>query len=243
MAGSRKLNQETQIITAMNPVPADNGFSAAQEQEFFANLQAGNGIMVMELVTRILERMGKKEASVSQFTDFAKNVVAMTLKTMISLKLDVSLVFTTDSPYQRIKECTSVHDYKQFFEWFLSEAVQMIVEKREGSEPVKKFVLAFIHAHYNEDISLETMADKANMSANYFSKYFKDKTGMNFSDYLTDVRIRKAKELLIHSDLRIQEISERVGYLNTNSFIRVFKKMTGTPPGEYKRLHKISDGD
>ncbi|MBP1991076.1 helix-turn-helix transcriptional regulator [Paenibacillus eucommiae] len=243
MAGSRKLNSETQIITEMNLEPADCGFSAAQEKEFLANLQAGNGLIVMEMVVRILGKMEKKEASVSQFTDFAKDVVAKVLKTMISLNLDISLVFTTDTPYQRIKECTSLQHYSELFEWFLSEAVQMIVEKREGTEPVKKFLTEFIHAHYNEDISLEMMAEKANMSANYFSKYFKDKTGMNFSDYLSELRIQKAKEMLIHSDLRIQEISEKVGYLNTNSFIRMFKKITGTPPGEYKRMHTIKEKD
>jgi len=241
IAGSRKLNNEIQMLTEVSSESADFGLSATQEQEFLANLQAGNGIIIVEMIARMLGKMDKKEASVSQFIDFAKEVVASVLKTMISLNLDISSIFNADTPYQRIKECTSVQHYSEFFEWFLTEAVQMIVEKREGTDPVRKFLTEFIHTHYNEDISLEMMAEKASMSANYFSKYFKEKTGMNFSEYLSELRIQKAKELLIHSDLKIHEISERVGYLNTNSFIRMFKKITGTPPGEYKRLHNIDN--
>jgi YesN/AraC family two-component response regulator len=158
---------------------------------------------------------------------------------MIAANLDISSVFDLSSPYQRMQECTCPEHYADFYEWFLTEAVQLLMEQKEGQHPIKHFMLEYIHTHYNEDLSLEMVADKLNMSANYFSAYFKDKTGVNFSDYLTELRILKAKHLLLHSDQRIQDIAEQVGYLNANSFTRMFKKVTGITPGEYKRVHLV----
>ncbi|UUZ85008.1 helix-turn-helix transcriptional regulator [Paenibacillus sp. P26] len=58
--------------------------------------------------------------------------------------------------------------------------------------------------------------------------------GENFSDYLTEVRIRKAKEPLVHSDLKIYEIADKVGYADQRYFSQVFRKQMGSRPGEYR---------
>lgn len=63
------------------------------------------------------------------------------------------------------------------------------------------------------------------------------KQGINFNDYLNNLRIEHAKELLISLDLRVQEIALQVGYLNVNSFIRMFKRASGLTPGEYRKSH------
>ncbi|MDF2717669.1 MAG: AraC family transcriptional regulator, partial [Paenibacillus sp.] len=74
-----------------------------------------------------------------------------------------------------------------------------------------------------------------NMSSNYLSAYIKEKTGTNFSDHLNNVRIRQAKEMLYGTSLTIQDIGERIGYRNVTSFIRMFKKITGLTPGDYRK--------
>lgn len=67
------------------------------------------------------------------------------------------------------------------------------------------------------------------------SSIFKEKTGINFSEYLNTLRIERAKELLTNIDLRIQDIALQVGYQNVNSFIRTFKRSSGLTPGEYRK--------
>ena len=73
-------------------------------------------------------------------------------------------------------------------------------------------LVAEVHADYAEDISLQAFATKHNVSLAYFSRLFKEEVGLTFSDYLTRVRIEKAKELLERGDLRLSDISGLVGY-------------------------------
>ena len=89
-------------------------------------------------------------------------------------------------------------------------------------------------ANYKNDISLDDVSRSVDISPYYFSKIFKEATGENFIDYLTGLRIDKAKELLENTDLSMKEICSEVGYSNPNYFSRIFKKITGVSPTEYK---------
>ncbi|WP_256760610.1 helix-turn-helix domain-containing protein [Cohnella sp. WQ 127256] len=92
----------------------------------------------------------------------------------------------------------------------------------------------FIDEHYQEDIHLELLAQKYNTSAQYMSRMLKRELGVGFQDYLLDLRIRKAKELLAQSDQKISDILEAVGFNNRNTFIRAFKGKEGITPSEYR---------
>ena len=78
------------------------------------------------------------------------------------------------------------------------------------------------------------MSRAVDISPYYFSKVFKDETGENFIEYLTTIRIEKAKELLRGSNLSMKEICSAVGYSDPNYFSRTFKKNVGVTPTEYK---------
>ena len=92
----------------------------------------------------------------------------------------------------------------------------------------------YIEEHYNEDISLENVSNQIGVTAAYFCRLFVRKTGRNFIDYLTEIRINHAKHYLHNTPLRIKEISERVGYNDPYYFSRIFKKATGLTPVEYR---------
>ncbi|HVI41029.1 MAG TPA: helix-turn-helix domain-containing protein, partial [Anaerovoracaceae bacterium] len=85
------------------------------------------------------------------------------------------------------------------------------------------------------ELSLDTVAKYVNMSACYFSVIFKKESGSTFISYLTNVRIDKAKELLLSTNLKSYEISYQVGYDNPTYFSTVFKKLTGVSPIDYKK--------
>lgn len=93
----------------------------------------------------------------------------------------------------------------------------------------------FIMEHSHEDISLDALARKVDLSPIYISKMFKEKLGINYIDFLTESRIEKAKKLLADAEKSLKEISLEVGYHEPNYFSKVFKKMNGVSPKEYRK--------
>ncbi|WP_343248645.1 helix-turn-helix transcriptional regulator [Diplocloster hominis] len=92
----------------------------------------------------------------------------------------------------------------------------------------------YIKEHYAEPLTLKTVARTAHISPYYFSKLFKQFTGVNFVNYLTDVRLDKAKEMLQANELSIKDICYAVGYKDPGYFCRIFKKTVGVTPKEYR---------
>lgn len=116
----------------------------------------------------------------------------------------------------------------------LIERIKSLRSKRERNGAVEQ-VLLYIHEHYRRsDLSLNLLASEFRLSVSHLSKLFKEHTECNFIDYLMDLRMGKAKELLTETEGLIREIAEQVGYTNVNSFVRIFKKTTGLTPSEYR---------
>lgn len=99
-------------------------------------------------------------------------------------------------------------------------------------------VKAYIDAHYAENISLKKMSEYVFLSQSYLSFSFKKTTGVNFNDYITGVRMEKAKELLAATDYKVYEVCELVGYRDKKYFSDLFKKYTGLLPKEWSRKEK-----
>jgi two-component system response regulator YesN len=94
-----------------------------------------------------------------------------------------------------------------------------------------KEIRDYVAEHYaNPDLSLSLLSDKFQLGSKYVSLLFKESIGQNFIDFLIGLRIEKAKKLLRESDVPVQAISALVGYTNTTSFNRAFKKIVGSSP-------------
>lgn len=100
---------------------------------------------------------------------------------------------------------------------------------------------AYIEQNYTSDISLLDCAAHVQISLYYLSHIFKEKTGRNFVEYLTELRIRRAKELAGNPGYTVSEIAERCGYLNTTYFCKVFKRHVGETIGQYRKRHAPED--
>jgi len=92
----------------------------------------------------------------------------------------------------------------------------------------------YIEENYHGNITLDDAARQVNMSYHYFSKFFKESTGRNFVDYLTDLRMKKARQFLQETGMNIKAISREIGYSDPNYFSKAFKKYTGLTPTEYR---------
>ncbi|MBW7454394.1 AraC family transcriptional regulator, partial [Paenibacillus sepulcri] len=91
-----------------------------------------------------------------------------------------------------------------------------------------------IEEHYAEELSLQWVAETYFIHPNYFSKRFKLVVGICFSDYVTRIRMNRARELLRTTTLKIARISQLVGYEDQNYFCNVFKKTAGVSPSAYR---------
>lgn len=133
--------------------------------------------------------------------------------------------------------CRSMNELFNYLITQIEESMDLIIEgeNQKESKPIR-IAKQYIQKHYMEKITLEEVSDLVGFNSTYFSTVFKKDSGNNFVDYLTDVRINKAKELL-REDLSINVICEEVGYLDMKHFKKTFKKKTGLNPNEFRKLY------
>ncbi|WP_261381505.1 helix-turn-helix domain-containing protein [Paenibacillus cremeus] len=96
-------------------------------------------------------------------------------------------------------------------------------------------VIQYIEQHYMDDIGIGQIAGQLNVSANYLSALFHKKTGVMFVKYLTRIRMNKAKELLMNTNLQVRQVAEQVGYYSTRHFTKLFTQTFATYPSDYRK--------
>ncbi|MNC35160.1 HTH-type transcriptional regulator YesS [compost metagenome] len=117
---------------------------------------------------------------------------------------------------------------------YLVECEQHNLDRPERPQSYAEQARTILLLRYAEDISLQSVADFINVNSSYLSRVFKQETGGNFINFLTKIRIEKAQALLKDKSILIYEVANRVGYPNTAYFSKLFKKVTGLSPEEYR---------
>lgn len=103
--------------------------------------------------------------------------------------------------------------------------------------PLSRNVVNFLCAHYSENIDLDAVSSGVGISKNYLCNAFKHNTGLTILDCLNAIRIRKAAELIVYSDLPLAQVAQQCGYVSTPHFNRVFSRYVGLPPGQCRRAY------
>ena len=109
-----------------------------------------------------------------------------------------------------------------------------VPEKRDVIEEAKEYMCR----NFNKNISLKELSERFFINPYYFSQLFKKKTGETYQNYLIKLRVDRAKKLLEETDLKIYEICELVGYTDINHFNKIFERVVGRKPSEYKKIKK-----
>jgi AraC-like DNA-binding protein/ligand-binding sensor protein len=134
------------------------------------------------------------------------------------------------------KEHESITKLLSIFAEHLSMVSNQILVRQEKAEPAVIIrAKQYIEEHQDEDLGLTQVAKAVNTSTFYFCKLFKKVTQLNFTDYVSRLRIEKAKNLLLNPNLRVSEIAYEVGFQSLTHFNRVFKKILGQSPTEYRQ--------
>lgn len=137
-----------------------------------------------------------------------------------------------------IREIQGCADFGALKEWFIKKTRDICSNMENAKEKEAVTIIekakTYINENFKKDISLDLVSREVDISPYYFSKLFKQETGNNFIEYLTDVRLRNARELLKNSQYSIKEICSESGYSDPNYFSRIFKKYEGVTPSEFR---------
>jgi AraC-like DNA-binding protein/ligand-binding sensor protein len=118
-------------------------------------------------------------------------------------------------------------------------ANEIVVQEDEAESPMIRRARAYILANQADPIDLDKVAQAMHVSTFYFCKMFKKATGLTFTDYLSRVRVEKAKTLLLNPHLRISEIAYDVGFQSLTHFNRMFRKIVGESPTAYRESKSV----
>ncbi|MCC8065827.1 MAG: response regulator [Clostridiales bacterium] len=136
------------------------------------------------------------------------------------------------------ENCSSILELKNHVLDSLRKHIRYMVTKKSDMErrPVLD-AIEYVQKNYNQKILLEEIAENSGFNANYFSELFKKETGKNFSAYVLELRMEKAKQLLRDTKKTIYEIAAEVGYKDSKYFSQQFTRTVGVKPNEYRKLY------
>jgi two-component system response regulator YesN len=153
---------------------------------------------------------------------------------LLNLRLP-ELVIDSEVMRRDISLLDSAKDLKSYARNYILKKLQEVRSiKASRASSLLSLVLDHIHRNFDRELSLESAAEVVRVSPFYLSKLFRKETGGTFIDYLTEYRIKKAKELLSIPTNNVKEVCYLVGYRDPNYFARVFKKISGVTPSEYR---------
>jgi Response regulator containing CheY-like receiver domain and AraC-type DNA-binding domain len=214
-----------------------NDYPIDLETKLFYYVQNGDVLKARDTANQFFDWM------VDNYGEYEKDIQTKVLEFVMTAEKEVFLLgrggeysFLFRQNY--LSEILSCQSYTNLRRWFLdkiSEACSDVTtKKREKEGSVIGKAKEYIKQRFSKYISQEEVAKHVDISSYYFSKLFKEEEGMNFIDYVTNLRIDKAKLLLKEGNVSIKEVCLEAGYTDPNYFSRIFKKVVGCTPTEYK---------
>lgn len=207
------------------------------EAELITAIKFGPKEMIETVIQNMANRMEDAKVHASQYQVYMLSIVNCMIQMMQQYDLNMDDMF--GEGFQYLDALAGGYSREKFASWMIPIACRMNeTMNQERDNTTKKVILEakeYIQEHYsNPDLSVEMLCRHLHMSPAYFSTVFKRETGQTYVNYLTEVRLDKAVELLNETSDKTYVIAEKVGYQEQNYFSYVFKKKYGVSPTKYR---------
>lgn len=200
-------------------------------------VKSGDYSQVESIINELFEENFKKRRlSVSIGKCLIFDISSTAIKILDMVNANYSEIFGETGPVDKLLQCKTVYHSKDMLLSIFRKLCNNINNnKRSHNDQLKTAILEYINQTYGDEKLCQTMiADHFNISPNYLSNFFHEQVGEKMSSYISTIRIQKTKELLLNTDFSISQIAEKVGFGSDLSLIRVFKKIEGLTPGQYR---------
>lgn len=165
------------------------------------------------------------------------DIINITIKTLDQLKgFELKNV-----DLKKLITFKSLPEFREKMAGLTIEMCRQFAEFKDSRNNERKSeILDYVNCHYGDSsMGLESVADEFGVSSNYLSRFFKQETGCSFIQYVTMIRMDRARELLVNSNKQIKEIVAEIGYIDVANFVRKFKGYEGVTPGQYREKMRI----
>lgn len=198
-------------------------------------LKQGDDQNARESFEKILESIRKYSGSLLIFRHVTSYIVGALAETARQVKQDA-----LEERIQGMLSAVELEEFRKEGERLIEEICAFVAEdKPRASSRLQHEMIAYIDANCTQpELSLESIAEAFGLSPYYVSRFFREQNHINLKDYIADLRIERAKELLTRTDVSVGDVVSQVGYQSASSFIRKFKMVTGMTPGQYRETYQ-----
>jgi two-component system response regulator YesN len=178
----------------------------------------------------------QKKLAASTLTIIKQELLQIVFVYLSSKGIMATQLFANESSVLMESQATdSLMNMMRFQVHLISSTIDYVSEV-EQSDSIVQRAKNYVHEHYAEDISRTEIAESVFLTPEYMAKMFKKETGVSLKQYISDYRVKVAKELLASPGVRISDVASEVGFDNFSYFSTVFKKTTGYTPNEYHAM-------
>jgi len=190
-----------------------------------------------ETIRQITRTVIDKKLSKANIQQLFFQLSGEIVKTIVQTRGDMAAVFGNRAAYtDALARADTLQDMEACLLDMCGRIIAYHREKRSRMTDVTlQLATDYMNANFNKNISVDTVAEHVERSSSYLSRIFKESTGMTINDYLIQLRIKRATELLGQLNVTIEEICREIGYANVSYFNKIFKARTGLTPGQYRQ--------
>lgn len=213
-------------------------FTQRERNQIINLLTAGEEEALFELVDGILEK--NRSANVHE------GLIQLLYRELYQIGYEYLMIYGNGKPDKaeqiwravlETKHAVPTHDQTETVKEIYKNCI-LLTRETQNADDTLEAILTYVREHFAENIYVETVGDAMGFHPKYLSRIFKERTGVNMSEYITLLRITKAKDLLENTEKSVGEISEEVGFENRTTFFRSFKKLESVSPNEYRKISR-----
>lgn len=193
--------------------------------------------ITLEILT-YMEDACKRQLSPNKLISAIRGSARILLSSDFIIKSsDQQIAEKLDSLLEDINSVKTYDQLKKKTTEFLKEYCNFAISNLSGRSLAIQTALQYIEENYMNKLTLDKVANYVYLNSSYLSQLFKKEMNMSFSDYVEEVRLKHAKNLLKETDYSMNQVAEAVGFSSQNYFTRIFKQSTGLTPIKYKHMH------